>query len=900
MTGPAAQIKQWHAEDIAEVAAEQGTDLECGLGEEEAKKRLEEHGPNELPEGERESLWHIFARQFESPLIYVLFVACVVVFALGELTDGFVILFVLIFNAVVGTLQEGRAASTLSALRKFTETSATVIREGRERVISDAEVVPGDVLVLREGEKIAADARIFDAENLFMEEAALTGESGGVMKEAKRLRSGGISIGDLVNMAFKSTYVMKGAGRAVVIATGAGTEIGKISVAVQTIDTEIPLKRDIRVLAKKIVWAVGIFSAALFGLGTALGNSASEMFLTAVSMAVSLVPEGLPVVLTLILARGVWRMAKQHALVKRLQAIEALGQAKVIAVDKTGTITKNEMVVRKIVAGEKTYEVSGDGYEGKGEIFQNGGVVNPLEHPDLSFFGKLSAMSVYARVSFVEETKSWRVSGDPTEAALVVFSEKVGFRRDDLLKEHPLLVEKPFDHDEKYHAFLYAMPRSRFLAVSGAPENLLARSKYIFSDGRARTFTKARREEMENRVNALSDEGMRVLAIAYAKSPRKKGKEAFQFKAEDLVFVGLLAIEDSLREGVKASVEDAERAGIRVVMISGDYPHTAVAVARTVGIFHRGDAALTGSEIEKMNDAELAGRLEGVSVFARVTPEHKLRIIEGYRKRGEVIAMTGDGVNDAPSLVAADLGVSMGKIGTEVAKEAADIVLLDDNFQTIVSAVREGRNIFRVIRKVLLYLFSTNVGEFLTIVGALIIGFPLPVLPVQILWLNLVTDSFPVLALALESEEPGVLEGSAVRSRSLVDGTMLFRILVIALPMVVATLIFFGATYAYDMTRALTLSLTALAVFQWVNVLNCRSERRSAFSLENPTNRYLPISLGVALLLQIAVVYVPFLQNIFHTVPLSLVDWLLIIVASFSVLVPEEIRKFFVRRASRI
>lgn len=892
--------RTWYTRDVAAIASEEKTDLERGLGEEEATRRLETHGKNELPEEKPERFWRIFIRQFQSPLIYVLFVACIIVFALGELTDGFVILFVLIFNAVVGALQEGKAARTLSALKRLSETSATVVRDGEERVIDDTKVVPGDILVLREGEKVAADARIFDAGNLFVDEAALTGESGGVMKEAKLIRRENLSTGDQINMVFKGTCVMKGVGRAVVVATGADTEMGKISTAVRTIDTEIPLKRDIRKLAARIVWAVVISSVVLFAFGIALGNPVSVMFLMAVSIAVSLIPEGLPIVLTLVLARGAWHMAKQHALIRQLQAIEALGQAKVIAVDKTGTITKNEMVVRKIVVGKNVYEISGEGYEAKGEIFDRGNVLNPLEHRDIAFFARLAAMSVYARVSFIEESKTWRVSGDPTEAALVVFSEKVGFFRDDLLKEYPLLVEKPFDYNEKYHAFLYQMPRSRFLAISGAPENVLQRSRSLYEDGRAIPMTKERREEFEKKVDTLSDEGMRVIAVAYVNLPQKKGDDAMIFEADGLVFAGLLGIQDSLRTGVTDAVRDAERAGIRVVMVSGDYPRTAVAIARAAGIYHRGDAVLLGGEIEGMNDAELAARLESVSVFARVTPEHKLRIIEGYRRRGETIAMTGDGVNDAPSLVAADLGVSMGKIGTEVAKEASDIVLLDDNFQTIVTAVREGRNIFQTIRKVLVYLFSTNVGEFMTIMGALFIGFPLPVLPVQILWLNLVTDTLPVVALAFESAEPGLLDARYRRSRNLVDGAMLLRVAVIAVPMAVGTLVLFGGAFRFDMGHALTLSLTALAVFQWVNVFNCRSETRSALGPKNPPNRWLPISLGAAVALHVAVVYVPFLQAAFHTVPLSLSEWFVILGVSLSVLLAEEVRKFFVRRTAEI
>lgn len=892
--------RAWHTEGVADVAATLRTDLERGLAEGDARERFRTAGPNELPAGPRESFARTFFRQFRSPLIYALLGASVIVFALGELSDGFVILFVLVFNATVGAIQEGRAARTLAALRRFSETSATVLRDGKERALSDVLVVPGDILVVREGEKIAADARLFDAEGLFIDESALTGESGGVMKRTKRLRDAATPLPDRANMVFKGTYVLRGVGRAVAVATGGATEVGKISVAIQTIDTEIPLTRDIRALSKRIVWAVAILSTVLFGVGTALGEPAAAMFLTAVSVTVSLIPEGLPIVLTLILARGVWRMAKQRALVKRLQAIEALGEAQVIAVDKTGTITKNEMVVRKAVAGGETFDVAGNGYEAKGEAFKDGVPALPLEHPTLAFLGKLAALSVRASASFSEETKRWRISGDPTEAAIGVFSEKVGFRSRDLLAEHPLLIERPFDYKEKYHAFLYRVPRGRLLAVSGAPESLLARSRSAGEGGTVRTLTARRREAIMQRINELSRDGMRVIALAYAKLPPRAGRNATFFKTERLVFAGLLAIEDSLREGAAEAVQDAARAGIEVVMASGDHPATAAAIARKVGIFHRGDAILTGEEIERMNDAELAARLEGTTVFARVTPKHKLRIVEGYRRRGETIAMTGDGVNDAPSLVAADLGIAMGVIGTEVAKEAADIVLLDDNFRTIVSAVREGRNVFQVIRKVLTYLFSTSTGEFLTIVSAIAIGFPLPLLPVQILWLNLVTDPFAGIALALESEEPGLLDGSFTRPRRLVDGAMAVRMIVVGVPMVLGTLFLFGGLFRTDLPRALTVSLTALAVFQWLNVFNCRSEDRSAFSPKNPANRALAASLGAALLFQLAVVYVPFLEAVFHTVPLTLADWAGIVAVGLSVILAEEARKFFVRRAARI
>jgi len=702
-------MNQWHAKTIPEILDALHS-REQGLTKEEATKRLKEYGQNYLPEGKVTSLHIIFLRQFQSPLIYILLAASIIVFAMGETIDGSIILTVLIFNAIVGTIQEGKAQNTLRALKKFVETKATVLREGKELIISDSEVVPGDIIILQEGDKAPADARIIAAANLKIDEAALTGESEPVHKIA-------------------DTLVLAGNGRAIVVATGIETVIGKISKEIAAIDTEIPLKTNIRYLSRLIIITVAGISALLFFLGIVSGKSVKEMFTTIVSLSVSIIPEGLPIVMTLILATGVWRMSKRNALVKKLQAVEALGQARVIAVDKTGTITKNEMVIQKVYLDGKFFEIGGIGYEPKGAIQLNGNVVDSVNHPELLFAGKIAAFCASAHVMFSEEEKVWRVAGDPTEAAMLVLAQKLGFYKDDLERESPLVGEIPFDYKLKYHATIHRFDGQKFLAVVGAPEVILNLSQ----------ISKEEKQKLESVFLSMSQEGLRIIALAETRdAPEILAPE----EIKSLTFVGFFGMKDALRPEVAGAMQKAVSAGIRVVMITGDHKVTARAIAKEAGIYQDGDTILTGQDIDAFSDNELSEKLAGTSVFARVTPEHKLRIIKAYKARGEIVAMTGDGVNDAPSLVAADLGVAMGKIGTEVAKEASDIVLLDDNFGSIVSAVEEGRSIYKTIKKVILYLFSTSLGEALTITGALLLGYPLPLLPAQIIWLNFVTDGF--------------------------------------------------------------------------------------------------------------------------------------------------------------
>ena len=882
---------------------------EHGLSKAETTKRLQEYGPNKLPEGKVDSHLVVFLRQFQSPLIYILLAASMIVFAMRETIDGSIILAILLFNAVVGTIQEGRAQNTLLALKKFVETKATVLREGRELIIPDSEVVPGDTIILQEGEKVPADARIVAAVNLKLDEAALTGVSEPVLKIAdvllvrQSLGEGGegadLATAEQKNMIFKGTHIVAGNGRAIVVATGLETVIGKISKEVAVIDTEIPLKTNIRYLSRLIVITVASVSALLFLLGIVSGKSVKEMFTTVVSLSVSIIPEGLPIVMTLVLATGVWRMSKRNALVKKLQAVEALGQTSIIAVDKTGTITKNEMAIQKVYVDGKFFEVGGVGYEPKGEIKFNGSVVDSVNHPELIFTGKIAAFCANARVLFSEEEKVWRVAGDPTEAAMLVLAEKLGFHKEDLERESPLVGEIPFDYKLKYHATVHrTTDGQKILTVVGAPEVILGLSK----------ISKEDKQELESVFLSMSQEGLRVVALAAAFSaaegePRLQreshdGPEILKpEKIGDLNFVGFFGMKDALRSEVSEAMQKAVSAGIRVVMITGDYKVTAQAIAKEAGIYQDDDTIITGQDLDAFSDSELSDKLARTSVFARVTPEHKLRIIKAYKARGEIVAMTGDGVNDAPSLVAADLGVAMGKIGTEVAKEASDIVLLDDNFGSIVSAVEEGRNIYKTIKKVILYLFSTSWGEALTIAGALLLGYPLPLLPAQIIWLNFVTDGFLDVALAMEPKEEGLLRGNFKRPKKyLVDKLIIQRMFIMAVPMMIGALFLFKGYFENDLTKAWTISLTTLAVFQWFNAWNCRHESKSIFQMNPFSNKFLVGATLTVISLQLLAVYNPFMQKFLRTAPLEFSEWLVIIPIAASIIFVEEIRKFFYRR----
>ncbi len=869
-----------------------------GLSLAQAAIRLKECGPNVLPEEKIKSLSAIFFSQFGSPLVYILLIAAIAVVFIGETIDALVIAAALFINAFVGTVQEGRAQGKLAALKKFSETNALVFREGRERIIPDRELTPGDLILLREGDKVPADARLISDNALRVDEAAITGESESVSKNSGPIAKTHISLGDQLNMVFKGTLVVGGQGKAVVVATGLGTIVGNIASKLTSVDAGMPIKKDIDYLSRVILITTLLIVALIFAIGILKGFSVREMFSTAVAIAVSAIPEGLPVVVTLVLATGVARMSSRNALVKRLQAVEALGQAKVIAVDKTGTITRNQMMVSRVFAGGKLFEVTGAGYEPQGSFLFEDVAVDPLNHSELLMLGRTSLLTATARIAFLEGAGEWeRISGDPTEAAVLSFAGKLGFEYEKFSRELPRLFEIPFESRLKFHASINMIEGKPLLSIAGAPEVILSHCNEIWREGQARAMTDDDRQLLASSLRKFSREGLRVIAVA----ANFHGLHSIKPDAlPSLCSVGLLGIIDAIRPEVPDAVNQARAAGMKVVMITGDYADTAEAIARKAGIFKDGNRVLLGEEIEKYSVAELAGHLAHVTVFARVSPEHKLKIIEAYRFRGEIIAMTGDGVNDALSLSAADLGVAMGKIGTEVAKEAADIVLLDDNFSSIVAAVEEGRNIYRTIRKVLLYLFSTSLGEIFAITITIMLGYPLLLTPSQIIWLNLVTDGFLVVALALEPKEKNLLSrGYRTVKGFLIDLVGLERIFLMASVMTLGTIILFDQYVTIDPAKAGTVALTMLAVFQWFNAWNCRSTGISLFASSFRDNIFLISATVAVAALQLTALHLPFFQRILHTTPLTFAEWMTIIAAGLLIVMAEELRKVFYRTRLR-
>lgn len=889
-------MASWHTLSQKNLLRELQTNLSEGLTLTEAAQRLARYGSNKLPEEKGEALSVVFARQFASPLILVLCVSSVVLFILQHVTDALVILFVLLFNAVLGTIHEGRANRTLQALKTFSQTSAQVLREGRIAILPDIDLVPGDVIILTEGEKIPADARIIQSHGLRVNEASLTGESIPVDKEDRSLKTVHAPIAEQINMIFKGTVVVAGNGRAVVVKTGTATEIGKIGASISGIKSEIPLQKELRDLSRAILLGGACIGVILVVLGLTSGLSLVDIFTVVVTLSVSVIPEGLPIVITLVLANGVWHMARRHALVKKLQAVETLGQAQIIAVDKTGTLTKNEMVVRSLYVNRAWFDVGGAGYEPSGTLTrQDGSLLDPRNDDGIRTIGRIAALTSNASVALDEKTNEWTVRGDPTEAALVVLAKKIGLSQEEFERDATRVAELPFHYKEKYHATLHHGKNHYFINVAGAPEMILERSHSLYENKKILPLNDARRAKIEEEIRNASERGLRIICFAFFQAEGNSLSLLEPIHITKLTFVGFTCLEDSLREEVCAAVAAAHTAGIRVVMLTGDHQATAQAIATQAGIYHTGDRILTGEDIETLTPEELGQALENTTVCSRVTPEHKLNIIRGYKLRGEIVAMTGDGVNDAPALIAADLGIGMGKIGTDVAKEAADIILLDDNFSSIVAAIEEGRGIYKTTRKVVLFLFGTNLGEIMLIVSSFFVGVPLPLLPAQIIWLNLVTDSFLDVSLAMEPKEPGLLSKSFIRGKQLVDRSMIPRMLTMSLPAAASALVLFALIFQDDMGKAGTLTLTTIAVAQWFNAWNCRSEYTSIFRTNPFSNHALVGALGVVVALQLAAVYTPFLQGVLHTEPLTLAEWLLSIALASSVIIAEEIRKMIAR-----
>ncbi|HEB41836.1 MAG TPA: HAD family hydrolase, partial [Candidatus Dependentiae bacterium] len=707
-----------------------------------------------------------------------------------------------------------------------------------------------------------------------------------------------VPVADQINMAFKGTYILAGSGKAIVVATGIETEIGKIHRIVEEIQTEMPLKIELERLSYWILFFILCMCVLLFFIGLLIGKPFQELLIMLTALFICVVPEGLPVVLTLVLVTGVYRMAKQNVLVKKMQAVEALGRANVIVIDKTGTLTRNEMIVAKAYADNTLWEISGQGYFPEGDLYYNSTKVDEIDDQSaLMFLGKAASLLNSTEITYLPEVGLFDIKGDPTEAALFILSQKLGLSREQLDQEYKKVYEIPFDPHLQYHAGFYQKDEKGVIFLAGSPEIIIQRSHID--------------EAAQKHLTHLLDEGLRIVGLAMKEfdvSTLPSNEEAEERRAffEALInnnyrFLGWCGIQDSIRPEVRSIVDRARKAGLRVIMATGDHQKTALYVAKKVGIFRPGDIAIDGAEFDQRSDDELLQKLGTTTVYSRVSPEHKLRIIDLFHKQNNVVAMTGDGINDAPSLVAADLGIAMGRIGTEVAKQASDIILLDDSFVNIISAVEQGRHIFYTLRRVILYFFATNMGEILIIFFALILGFfcvdlPLPITAAQILWLNFVTDGFLDVALSMESKEKGLLEQRWLeRKFRLVDTNMFLKMLFMAIPMAIGSLGLFYYYYQMDLVHARTMTLIAMAMFQWFNAWNCRSETLSTFQLGLFTNKWLIVATSFVLLLQFLLLHVPFMQRIFKTVPLTASEWGLIFLITFPIFLLEELRKWVVR-----
>ncbi len=887
------ETTHWHALGEEELYRKVGSG-ERGLAEEEVPHRREQYGVNTLEAEEGSSVLKVVLGQLHHPLIYLLIAAAGVSLVIGHAVDAAVIAGVVLLNTLLGAAQEWKADRALEALHRMASPHARVLREGTEVDVPAEDVVPGDVLLLETGDRVAADARLVESADLRADESALTGESEPVAKRSHRLEEN-VALADRTNMLWMSTAVTAGRGRAVVVGTGMDTALGRIAGQVRETGREqTPLQRRLARLGT-VLGLAGIGMAALvFLLGLVMGYDWVEMVLYSVAVAVSAIPEGLPAVISVTLALGVQRMARRNAIIRRLPAVETLGSTTVICSDKTGTITRNEMTVTRLWTLARGYTVGGAGFEPEGEIRPQGddGASTDLSD-DVRLLLRIGALNNNARL--VEEDDTWRVRGTPTEGAIVVVARKGQLMPKELARDQERLHEVPFSSEQKYMATLH--PRDdgegTVAYVKGAPDRILGFCTHVLEAGQEVELTDERRRKIEAANQAYAEGALRVVAAACRRFPKDKHSLEREDVEGGLVFVGLWGMVDPPRPEAIRAIDDAQGAGIRVVMITGDHAVTALAIAREVGIAGNEDEVITGAELDEMDDETLAERVRRVGVFARVTPAHKLRILQALKAHGHVVAMTGDGVNDAPALKGADIGVAMGKAGTEVAKEASDMVLTDDDFATIVHAVEEGRIIFSNLRRVVFFLITTNLGEILTLAAALVIGLPLPLTAIMILWINLVTDGACTIPLGLEPGHWDVLKQPPRSPTAGVLDVPLIRRMVLLAPIMAAGTL---GLFAYELTigseqHAQTMAFTTLAAFQWFQAFNARSSKVSSFSIGLFTNRWLWLGVGTAIALQVLVVYTPAGQLLFGTEALTGIDWLLVVGVASSILVFDELLK---------
>jgi len=898
MSTPERSDPLWHSLSLEEVVRDRQSSLN-GLSSTEAAERLARYGHNTLSEEKRPGTLAMLLGQLANPLIIMLLVAAAISLFAGHAVDAVVILAVVALNSVIGVVQESRAENALEALRQLSAPHARVLRDGVVTEIAAADVVVGDVVVLETGDRVPADLRILESVELALDESALTGESEPVVKHVGEV-AGDTPLADMTNMGWTSTAVTAGRGRGVVVETGMHTVIGRIASDVQgTRREDTPLQRRLAKLSVVLGVASVSAAAAIFLFGIIRGFDLVEMLLFSVAAAVSAIPEGLPAVVSVVLAIGVQRMSQRSAIVRRLPAVETLGSTTVVCSDKTGTITLNQMTVREIRTMDRVYTVRGEGFAPQGEIAASDG---PVVHSDAPAHASLRALlevGVLANnSSLLEGSEGWTVQGNPTDGALLAAAGKAGIDPTTMRGTTPRLDEVPFSSSTKYVAALVGAEDAARLLVKGAPERILSFCSHVLTADGVLPLDDAARGLIERANDEMASEALRVVAGAYRDLPAATRTAERDSAESGLVFAGLWGLLDPPREEAIRAIRAAQGAGVRVVMITGDHATTATAIARSVGIVSAGEATLTGQQLDALSDAEFGEVVGRTAVYARVAPEHKSRIVAALKARGEVVAMTGDGVNDAPALKAADIGVAMGVTGTEVAKEAADMVLGDDNFATIVSAIEEGRVIYSNLRRVVAFLLSTTTAEVLTLFTALALGFHLPVTAVMILWINLVTDGITTIPLGLEPKHGDVLRlPPRPTGEGIVTKFTIARLVTLAVLAATATIALFAqASAEADLAYAQTVAFATLAAFEWFKAMTWRTSNQSVFSVGLLSNRWLILALGIGVVLQVLAIQSPFGNLVFGTVPLSGTVWAIVIAAASSVLVVDEIGKQVMKR----
>ncbi len=890
-------VESAHTKTAKDVLSELKTDVK-GLTSLEATSRVQKWGLNELTEKKQVKPIDVLIRQFASPLIWILIAAGVVSGALGMLEDALVISITVGLSMVLGFVQEWRAEKSMAALKNMLAPTAKVIRDGKEQDIKASDLVPGDLIILEEGFRVPADARLIEVVNIHSDVAALTGESVPIENSVAELKD--VQLPDRTNMVYTGTSITSGRGKAAVVGTGMSTEMGRIAGMVQIRDSVTPLQARLGKLGKILGGVIVTIVIALTIVGLLRGMEPVDIFLVSISLAVAAVPEGLPAIMTISLATATQRMARKHAIVRRMAAVESLGSATVICSDKTGTLTTGEMTMKAMWVGGTFVDITGVGFEPIGEFWTTEKVNDmPMMIPYYPTIETSSRQLLMAAIACnnarIEETQTgWSVIGDPTEGALLI----AGMKAFGELPKPKRIAEIAFSSERKRMSVVVAEPNANVLYTKGAPETLFKLCSNMFEGGEVVPLTEEKKNEIRAAGESLAQRGLRTLTFAYKEIPEQK---SYTEEIENgLTFLGFTGIVDPSRPEIPAAIDMCDRAGIRTVMITGDHALTAHAIALEIGLIEEKSRVITGAELEKMSDAQLVKCIEDVHVYARASPEHKMRILKAFKAKGDIVAMTGDGVNDAPALKASNVGVAMGLRGTDVAKESSDVVLSDDNFATIVTAVEEGRRVYDNIRKFIRFMLSTNFTEVILVSGAMFAGFPLPLLPLQILWMNLVTDTMPSMALGFDPIEPGIMSRKPRSPKAgILSGMTGFILFSAILASSMAFIAFFWElSTTGNLVKAQTSVFCTMVLFELLFVFNCRSERHSVWKTGPFENKKLFLAVLAGLGLQFAVVYLPPLQAMFGTTALSVEDWIRIIPLALPALfvIPE----IFIREAREI